>query len=71
MIDFWSIGPTAAAFGLRARGFSPQEAERLVALKQRYERGQIDEVTAEQKHLEFLRWLVEHGRFDADLPQRQ
>ncbi len=67
MIDVWTLGPTAAAFGLRARGFSPQEAERLVALKLRHERGEFRELT-DRDWLRFLRWLVEHGRFDGDLP---
>ena len=67
MIDFWTLGPTAAAFNLRARGFSPREAERLVALKLRYERGEFRELT-EYDRLCFVRWLVEHGRFADDLP---
>jgi hypothetical protein len=67
MIDFWTLGPTAAAFGLRAHGFAPREAERLVALKLRYERGEFRELT-DHDRLRFLRWLVEHGRFAGDLP---
>lgn len=39
MADFWTIGPTAAAPSLRAHGFSPRAAGRLVALKLRDERG--------------------------------
>jgi hypothetical protein len=66
MVDFWTLGPTAAAFGLRNRGFSPREAEHLVALKLRYERGVFRELAASDR-LRFLRWLVEHGRFDGDL----
>lgn len=68
MTQFWAIGPTAAALGLRAQGFSPREAERLVTLKLRYVRGDFRELTDEQKRLLFLRWLVEHGRFNGDLP---
>lgn len=67
MIDFWTLGPTAAALTLRTRGFSPQEAERLVGLKLRHERGEFREIT-EQDRLRFMRWLVEHGRFGGDLP---
>ncbi len=67
MIDFWTFGPTAAAYGLRARGFSPREADRLVALKLRHERGEFRELT-EYDRLRFMRWLVEHGRFAGDLP---
>jgi hypothetical protein len=65
MTDFWSVGPTRAALGLRALGFTPWEAERLVVLKMRYERGgfrELAEVSQEQKRLRFARWLVEHGR---------
>jgi hypothetical protein len=61
MTDFWTIGPTAAALGLRAVGFSPREAARIVALKLRYERGDFRELTDRQKRLLFVRWLVEHG----------
>lgn len=62
MTDFWTIGPTAAALGLRALGFSPREATRLVALKLRYERGVFLEPSAAQKRRAFARWLVDHGR---------
>lgn len=61
MTEFWTIGPTAAALALRAQGFSPREAERLVRLKLRYERGDFRELTDEQKRLLFTRWLFEHG----------
>jgi hypothetical protein len=64
MSDLWMVGPTALALGLRQRGFSPREAERLVALKLRYVRGGFREVTNEQKRLRFARWLVDHGRLD-------
>ncbi|MBI4496647.1 MAG: hypothetical protein HY689_01950 [Chloroflexi bacterium] len=67
MMDFWSMGPTAAALALRARGFSLREAQRLVALKVRHERGEFREITPHARLL-FLRWLVEHGYFDGDLP---
>ena len=64
--DFWAIGPTGAALGLRAGGFSLREAERLVRLKVRYERGDFRELTDTQRrrrYLLFLRWLAQHGRF--------
>lgn len=67
MIDFWAIGPTAAALSLRARGFSPKEAERLVQVKIRYGRGNFRELTdveRRQLFLLFLRWLAERGRFN-------
>ena len=62
MADFWRTGPTGVALALRAFGFSPQEAERLVALKLRYDRGEFRELTDARKRLLFARWLVEHGQ---------
>ncbi len=61
MPDVWTLGPTAAARALRAFGFSPRQADRLVALKIRYERGAFRELTTAQKRLHFVRWLVEHN----------
>ena len=63
MIDIWTIGPTAAALGLRRHGFTPPQAERLVALRLRRERGELHELTYEECRRRFYRWLVEHGRF--------
>ena len=68
MIDFWSVGPSAAALSLRALGFSPREAERLVLLKVRYQRGDFQELSHGQKRLLFARWLVEHGRLSEGEP---
>ena len=56
------VGPTALALGLRRLGFTPREAERLVALKLRYVRGGFREVTDAQKRLLFVRWLVDNGQ---------
>jgi len=61
MPNVWAFGPTAAARALRAFGFSPRQADRLVALKIRYERGAFRELTAAQKRLLFVRWLVQHN----------
>lgn len=61
MHDIWTIGPTAAAYRLRLCGFSPREAERLVALKLRQERGEFRELTDYDRR-RFARWLVDHGR---------
>jgi hypothetical protein len=66
--DFWSFGPTAAAVGLRALGFSPHEAERLVTLKLRYLRGEFPKPTLNGKRLHFVRWLVDHGRLTDAMP---
>lgn len=64
MRDFWALGPTAAALGLRAMGFTAHEAERLVMLKLRYLRGRFPQPTLPEKRLRFARWLVEHGRLN-------
>jgi hypothetical protein len=64
MRDLWTMGPTAAAHSLRACGFSPRQADQLVALKLRYNRGSFRELTVSQKRLLFVRWLVEHGRLN-------
>ncbi len=62
MPDVWTFGPTAAAQALRARGFSSRQADRLVTLKMRYERGAFRELTPADKRLLFALWLVEHNR---------
>jgi len=64
MPDVWTIGPTAAARALRACGFSPRQADCLVALKLRYDRGSFRELTTTEKRLLFIRWLVERGRLN-------
>ena len=51
---------------LRAQGFSGQEQAALLALRRRRRRGEFDEITAEQKRLEFARWLVRYGRLNED-----
>lgn len=43
-------------------GFSPREADRLVALKIRFERGQLEYLSHQEKQLRFVRWLYLHGR---------
>ncbi len=71
MSDIWSIGPTAAARALRAYGFSPRQAERLVGLKMRQQRGDFREITSAQNRLLFVRWLVAHGRLSDELSRRE
>jgi len=61
MPDVWTFGPTATARALRECGFSPRQADRLVALKIRYQRGAFRELTTAQKRLVFARWLVQHN----------
>ncbi|MBV9280262.1 MAG: hypothetical protein JOZ41_09295 [Chloroflexi bacterium] len=68
MTHVWTIGPTAAARALRACGFSPREAERLVALKMRYDRGAFRERTLAEQRLLFARWLVQHHRLSDGYP---
>lgn len=69
--DQKAIDPAAAAQGLRLRGFTARQAERLVALRIRYERGEVDELTDLERRALFVRWLVEHGRFtDWPTPQQ-
>lgn len=70
MHDIWSIGPTAVALGLRARKFSPAEADRLTGVLQRDARGEFPSLTpADKKRLLFACWLKDHGRLtDAARP---
>jgi hypothetical protein len=68
VIDIWTIGPTAAAVYLRRQGFTPQQAVRLVDLRLRHDRGELNELTYEACRRRFYRWLVQHGRL-TDWPQ--
>ena len=67
MASPWTLsriaGPTATAFALRGRGFSPREAERLSAVLQRDLRGEFQPLEREdtQRAL-FVCWLKDHGR---------
>lgn len=62
MFEIWRLGPIAASVALRGLGFSALEANRLVELRQRRERRELDEPTDGQKRLRFVRWLVQNGR---------
>jgi hypothetical protein len=42
--------------------FSTREIQRLIALRDRAERGDFRELSQEHKRLLFVRWLVENGR---------
>ena len=68
MIEIWRMGPLAAAVALRGLDFSPDEANRLVALKLRCERGDLDDPTDAQKRLLFARWLFQNGRLSEGEP---
>lgn len=65
----WNPGNAGAARArlLTAR-FTAEEAERLVALRQRLgaELPDLDD-TLDDRRLVFARWLVEHGRLREDL----
>jgi hypothetical protein len=67
MSDLWMVGPTALELGLRRHGFSLREADRLVAIRLRYVRGEYRELTEPQKRLRFARWLVDHGLLSEDI----
>ena len=67
MNDMWTFGLSGTTLYLRANGFSWRESDRLLRLRLRVERGDFDEKTDEQKRLEFVKWLVQHGRFSDQL----
>lgn len=49
------------------RSFSRKEAERLAALRQRYQlHGEYFERVIDERRLEFARWLAEHHRLNED-----
>jgi len=54
-------GPVAA-FGRRAPGPSPRQAERLIALSLRHRRGRLRELTDAHRRMLLGRRPVEHGR---------
>jgi hypothetical protein len=58
-----------AAYALLLCRFSPREAERLVALKMRAERGEFRELT-DADRLACARWLVAHRRLTEWPPVR-
>ena len=50
----------AALLRLRRRGFTPRQAERLLALRRRYDRGDVRAVL-DRDRLRFARYLLRHG----------
>ncbi len=62
------LSPTATMIDLGALGFSQLEAQRLLDLKARFDRGQLHEVTREEQRLRFIRWLVEHEYLNEGVP---
>ncbi len=67
----WRLGTAASRLALTHRGFSARETERLIALKMRYERGELRFVSDEDKRLRFARWLVMHGYLTDQLASRE
>lgn len=46
--------------------FSPEEIDRLYALKEQVTQEEYARQLNTTKHLAFLRWLVQHGKMEAD-----
>ena len=67
MNDLGHAGPDGAAGTTAPRGFTRDEAARLIELKRRYDHGDFRELT-DADRLRFARWLVEHGRLDEFRP---
>lgn len=67
----WRLGTAASRLALTHRGFNARETERLIALKIRYERGDLRFVRDEDKRLGFARWLVMHGYLTDQLVRRE
>ena len=51
---------------LRNAGFDGREIKKLCELRRRYKMAEEDQAELPREHLMFLRWLVEHGRFNED-----
>ncbi len=64
MADSPTFRTTVVTLKLRALRFTPHGAARLAGLKRRYERGDLQELSDEQRRLCFVRWLVEQGRLN-------
>lgn len=52
---------------LRNAGFTNQEINRLCQLRRTYQMSALDQPELPEKHLMFIRWLVEHGKIRDDL----
>lgn len=53
---------------LRNAGFDSREISRLCQLRRTYKLTAQDQPELPQKHLLFIRWLIEHGKIREDLP---
>ena len=45
-------------------GFTPEEAARLLGVKEKVARGLYTDLTVEHKKLLFTKWLIEHKRLE-------
>lgn len=52
---------------LHKAGCTPVEIERLIRLHQTYQPTEMDQATLDYRHLEFIRWLVLHGKLTEQL----
>lgn len=48
--------------GLRRAGFTAQEIQRLSLFRRADVTNEMDQASADLSRLQFIRWLVEHGR---------
>ncbi len=62
------VRPVATAGSLVGLGFSASEAARLLALRERFDRGDLNELTQEVQRPRFVRWLVEQRRLHEGKP---
>ena len=74
IVSIWTLirfaGPTAAAFVLRGRGFTPAESERLAGVLQRDLRGEFAALSeADKRRALFICWLRNHGKLTDELTE--
>jgi hypothetical protein len=58
----WSQPDLEGGAWLRGQGFTAAQAERLVRLKDRITRGELNEAATDIQHLRLARLLVQQGR---------
>ena len=56
---------------LSRAGFARAEIERLCRFRRDYQSNEMDQAALDQRHLEFVRWLVTTGRLSEGLPEAQ
>jgi hypothetical protein len=62
MATTWTPEDLEDGAQLCSKGFSADQAERMILMRRRIDRGEINEVAVDVNRLAFMRWLVEHGR---------